>query len=317
MKKRTLWITLAASVTSFLIGYFAACLVRSEPNRELDEHREQVETTDYSFTNVSVLCWVMTSQENLFSRAIHITQTWGGRCNLTLYVTEGSPNRPFPGIVLTLPVGKGRNELWMKTRAAFTLIYERYYADYDWFMKVDDDTFVIVDNLRYLLASKNTSEPLYYGFSFRHPQFNLDYTSGGSGYVLGKEALSRFVKVAYDESVCPSGHSVAKAAEDLMMGLCLSAAGVRVGNSLDSQGRIRFLVFTLDNFIDGNIGDWLPRFIAHNITTGIDCCSSYAVSMHYVQPSMMYLLEFLTQHLRLASESKDHNYQVNGTQIPI
>ncbi|PIK39338.1 hypothetical protein BSL78_23844 [Apostichopus japonicus] len=196
----------------------------------------------------------MTSQENLFSRAIHITQTWVVG-EFTLYVTEGSPNRPFPGIVLTLPVGKGRNELWMKTRAAFTLIYERYYADYDWFMKVDDDTFVIVDNLRYLLASKNTSEPLYYGFSFRHPQFNLDYTSGGSGYVLGKEALSRFIKVAYDESVCPSGHSVAKAAEDLMMGLCLSAAGVRVGNSLDSPRKNTLSGIYIRQFYRWNIGD--------------------------------------------------------------
>jgi hypothetical protein len=40
----------------------------------------------------------------------------------------------------------GRDWLWAKTKAA--LAYTHYYREYDWFVKVDDDTYMLVDNLR-------------------------------------------------------------------------------------------------------------------------------------------------------------------------
>ena len=47
-------------------------------------------------------------------------------------------------------------------------------------MKADDDTFVIVENLRYLLSAFNTSDPIWFGCEFK-VIVKDGYMSGGAG----------------------------------------------------------------------------------------------------------------------------------------
>ena len=37
----------------------------------------------------------------------------------------------------------------------------------DWFLKADDDTYTIVENLRLLLLNQNHSDPIYFGHKFK------------------------------------------------------------------------------------------------------------------------------------------------------
>jgi glycoprotein-N-acetylgalactosamine 3-beta-galactosyltransferase len=55
----------------------------------------------------------------------------------------------------------------MSTMQAFRYVYEHYKDDADWFMKVDDDTYVILENLRYFLRDYKSSDPVYFGHHFK------------------------------------------------------------------------------------------------------------------------------------------------------
>ena len=37
----------------------------------------------------------------------------------------------------------------------------------EWFLKADDDTYTIVENLRLLLQNKNHSDPIFFGHKFK------------------------------------------------------------------------------------------------------------------------------------------------------
>ena len=119
--------------------------------------------------------------------------TWGRRCNLLLFMSSEADD-DLPSVKLN--VGEGRDNLWGKTKLAFRHVYQHHFEDYDWFVKADDDTYMIIENLRYLLKDHNSSHPIYFGRKFK-PHVEQGWMSGGAGYVLSKEALRRLVEAIF------------------------------------------------------------------------------------------------------------------------
>ena len=65
-------------------------------------------------------------------------------------------------------------------------------------LKADDDTYVVVENLRHMLEPYDSAKPYWFGCKYS-PYVQSGYMSGGAGYVLSKEALKRFVEIGISE----------------------------------------------------------------------------------------------------------------------
>ena len=76
---------------------------------------------------------------------------------------------------------EGYLNLWQKTQKAFQYIWEHHREDADWFMKADDDTYVITDNLRSFLSQHDPGEPHHFGAISHVEGTNISFNFGGAG----------------------------------------------------------------------------------------------------------------------------------------
>lgn len=281
-----------------------------------------------TFTNSPrILCWVMTQPANHLRKAIHVQNTWITRCDKFLFMTTASSvntddHRLRNVVVLNNTVKSDefstRKYLWGRTKQAFRYCYDHFLHDYDWFMKADDDTYVIVENLRHMVASVNASEPWYFA------RMVMGSLSGGAGYVLSRAALRQFIEDGLTSS--PSALSAPPAdgggmrsageegnychrlddthADDLQMHICLQALNIREANATDAAGKGKMWNFPL-----------MPRTLRgelyfHYWNSHLDPkppqlanISRYVVSFHHVTPSAMYTYDYLLYHINVFGET--------------
>lgn len=138
-----------------------------------------------------VLCWIPSTEANLQGKVKVINETWVPRCNGYVFFIE---TKKVLHDVVSLDTPSGYYNLTAKSFAAIAYLYRHYLHQYDWFLKGDDDAYVIVENLRFVLAHYDPSTPVYLGHLYKRFH-RAGYMSGGASYVFSSGAL----KLLYEE----------------------------------------------------------------------------------------------------------------------
>ncbi|CAJ0962932.1 unnamed protein product, partial [Mesorhabditis belari] len=207
--------------------------------------------------------------------------------------------------------------LWDRLRAGMKKLYEEKGKSYDWFLKADDDTFVVIENLKEYLKGRSPNEPLYLATMLKYMDHSLTkrprdfiYPSGGSGYILSREGLKRFVEVI-EESNGEKCRNTSYLHEDTEVGWCLRSAGVTAIPSVDRQGAHMMLpIDVMDiihptNRISGMDRGWARQSVAAKLQPGKACCSTNLITTHYVSDIMMATYYYLVYGVRVAGRDVD------------
>ncbi|CAG0899523.1 unnamed protein product [Darwinula stevensoni] len=192
------------------------------------------------------------------------------------YFARG-PDEELPSIGVTAK-GESREILWQKSREAWQYIHDHHRDGFDWYIRTDDDAYVVMENLRYFLASKKKEDLIAYGYKFKQEGSGA-YFAGGPGYVMTRPAMIRMVTQALpmkNNSCFPPGGQF----EDWKMGQCLASVGVTLGDDRDAEGRFRFFPLNVGAHImfgaNPPIGPWsnltwFEKITFYPIKLGFQC----------------------------------------------
>jgi glycoprotein-N-acetylgalactosamine 3-beta-galactosyltransferase len=285
----------------------------------------------------SILCFIMTNTDRAL-RVKTVQDTWGKRCNHLLVASD--QDEPLINSVAMSAASTYEN-LWNKLNETLHYIWDTYCAtnttsgtQYDWIFKVDDDTYVVMQNLRTFLNSAEVQvkhrngEPLIYGRLFGwpllsnlkklpnffdprqnpenaefarqfyqrvNPRETLLYHSGGAGYVMNKPYLELLLKTLRSSATLRGIPD-----EDMAVSINMWYQGVRPQPTRDDQGRERFHPESPDSMyhLYNETSEWLFDFhkTIGGINHGPQCCSPSSISFHHIQPMMMRMMDYQLYH---------------------
>ncbi|MEQ2309807.1 hypothetical protein AMECASPLE_002379 [Ameca splendens] len=230
---------------------------------------------------LQISCVIMVQPKNLVYWAAAL-DTWTKHCDKAEFYSSES-SKALEAIELN------EKDDWVRLRKALKHAYENA-GDIRWFFVAQPSTFAIIENLKYLVLTKNPEQPFYLGKTMKSGE--LEYVELNGGIVLSYEALKRLVNVFQDEDKCPERQSALwKLSEDKQLAVCLKFTGVFAENGEDAHGKGLFNSKSVDNLISESM-DQNPN----NVVKG--CCSDMAITFSSMSPNQMQVMMFGVYRLR-------------------
>lgn len=135
--------------------------------------------------------------------------------------------------------GEKRN-IWEKSWRSWVYLGENHLEDYDFFMKTDSDSFVVIDNMKTYLSYFDPEKEWYLGHTLMHEWQDDVLFNTGIGYVLSRGSLRKLTPKLKTMGKDCKGHfrgccDVPGPNEDAHMGVCLGELGIVPANTLDKE----------------------------------------------------------------------------------
>ncbi|XP_034453888.1 C1GALT1-specific chaperone 1 isoform X1 [Hippoglossus hippoglossus] len=230
---------------------------------------------------VQVYCVVMVQPKLIVYWAAAL-DTWSKHCDKSVFYTS-EDSKALEAVDLN------EKDDWARLRKALKHAYENA-GDLRWFFLAQPTTFAIIENLKYLVLTKDPSEPFYLGNVMKSGE--LEYVDYESGIVLSYEALKRLVHVLQDEDKCPErGRALWKMNDDKQLAVCLKYTGVFAENGEDTHGKGLFNSKSVHTLISDSMKE-----NPNNVLEG--CCSDMAVTFTGMSPGQMQVMMFGVYRLR-------------------
>uniref|UniRef100_A0A0N4ZZF8 N-acetylgalactosaminide beta-1,3-galactosyltransferase n=1 Tax=Parastrongyloides trichosuri TaxID=131310 RepID=A0A0N4ZZF8_PARTI len=253
---------------------------------------------------VKIFCIILSTPKNKHTRAEAQKKTWLKRCNG--YVYASSKNDPsLPSIKASK--NDGYRNAYVKIKNGIIWAWEKYGKMYDYYMKVDDDSYVIMENLRTFLLKKNPDSHGYYGFKLKSQLHNgeiFDYIQGGSGYVLSRRTVALLYNKGFNnKKFCTQG---LKKIDDTEIGVCMKNLGIKPHNSIDIKRKNLFSPANPSQITSPEADASTMRFVRYTnkrYSPGMETLSDVPIAFHYVDYNMMFALEYLLYNAEIVGKS--------------
>uniref|UniRef100_A0AC35TXV2 N-acetylgalactosaminide beta-1,3-galactosyltransferase n=1 Tax=Rhabditophanes sp. KR3021 TaxID=114890 RepID=A0AC35TXV2_9BILA len=269
------------------------------PKKELTEKNEK-SSADQVFKIVSdelkkkvkVFCIIITAPKYKNSRVKPQIKTWVHRCNDYMYVS--SRNDASIKAIRTVGGAEGYQYGYGKVREGIIKAWEKHGDKYDWYLKADDDTFLIMENLRMFLINKNPNEIQFHGhrYTYKRQGKTFDFHHGGASYVISKTTVKLLVTKGFPK-YC---RKQADGFDDREIGHCLRKMKVYPHETRDLNKKLVFVPGNPLQFATLQKNEKFDLFHWKNLIKfpkGKDSLSEYPISFHYISADMFYALEYL------------------------
>lgn len=257
-----------------------------------------------------------------------VLATWGPRCDVLKFFVATAPGmpahytpnlangqvkslfstgqHPHPGlkgapiveIEMSRPDCNNKNDpkcrnIWEKVHRSWAWVWKHDLDTADWFLKVDYDTYLFVDNLKDYLRPLDPSKELYLGHNvYQHVHKGGPVFNQGGATVFAHATLDKMGRFFQDMRSLKGGQHTWTtecvdrdgAQEEWGIANCLRRMNITATNTADALGRERFIPFQLHSHLrllrkDGPDG-WFWANKPDAVRDGVDCCAHDLIMVH-------------------------------------
>ncbi|XP_072818170.1 C1GALT1-specific chaperone 1-like protein [Vicugna pacos] len=227
--------------------------------------------------NIRIYCIILGESNDEHYWAV-LKETWTKHCDKAeLYNTKNDN------------LFNKENDKWTQMRKTYQHVFEKHGDNYSWFFLAHPTTFAVIENLKYLLFTKDASQPFYLGHIATSG--DLKYVTMKGGTVLSMEALKRLNSFLNKTKKCAEQRAFWELSADMQLAVCLKYVGVLAENAEDSEGRAIFNTKPIAHLI--------RETMSNNRQPVVEgCCSDMAVTFSGLTPQKMTVMMYGVYRLR-------------------